>query len=117
LRTAPLLDRWYKQQPYRWRVTLTHANPELPGTTIEETRTVVHPDELCDIVLRTSYDPNIVAYTYHRYAVPIDTCPECGEAYVETPPTRQWYPCACGGHLIRECVACGEQQAEPPLHH
>src|SRR5690349_1706227 len=98
---------------YRWRITLTRRTNGMSNTTTEHTFTVTSPDELCDVILHTSYDPTIVAYTYHRYTAPPIACPTCGEPYTDTTPNQQWQACACGGHLVTSCTACGEAQAHP----
>jgi hypothetical protein len=102
---------------YRWQITLTRTVPGQPGRTWEETRTARTPDELCDVILHTSFDPSIVAYNYHRYTTLPAACPSCGEPYAGSFPRQEWHACACGGHLVSACTACGDQQAYPPLDH
>ncbi|MEU8819987.1 hypothetical protein [Actinoplanes sp. NPDC048796] len=114
--TVSPADAWV----FRWRVTFTLRLDS--RSTYETHRTVNTPDELCDLVLHSSMDPRIVAYSYHRYAV-LDTgaaptaCRWCDEAFTDTPPQREWRNCSCGVHVVVTCAVCGSGDIFPRPSH
>jgi transcriptional regulator with XRE-family HTH domain len=108
---------------YRWDITLTwRSEQDSPtGQIREHYLTASDPDELAEIVLRTSFDPRVVAYRYERHAA-LDmsgapkACTACEEPYGAIPPQQWWTPCNCGGHMTYQCVMCGEEQVYPELN-
>jgi hypothetical protein len=114
--TPATSDAW----TFRWKVTLTMRLDSI--STYEVQRVLNTPDELCELVLHSSMDPRIVAYTYHRYAalntsIAPDACRWCDEPYDETPPRQEWRNCTCGVHVIYTCTACGSGDVFPlPTH-
>ncbi|MGW4944451.1 hypothetical protein ACWEOZ_22995 [Actinoplanes sp. NPDC004185] len=105
---------------FRWKVILTLRLDSL--STYETHRTVNTPDELCELVLHSSMDPRIVAYSYHRYAT-LNTntaptsCRWCDEPFTEMAPRQEWRNCTCGVHVIYTCTACGSGEVFPRPSH
>jgi transcriptional regulator with XRE-family HTH domain len=108
---------------YRWDITLTwRSEQDSPtGQAREHYLTASDPDELAEIVLRTSFDPRVVAYRYERHAA-LDmsgapkSCPDCQEPFDTVVPQQWWTPCNCGGHMTYQCVMCGDEQIYPELN-
>ncbi len=107
---------------FRWNITLTLRTVEDSPTGHSRHRylTATDPDELTEIILRTSYDPRVVSYRYDRLAeldlsLAPTACHACDEPYAQTPPRQALQACDCGGHMTYQCVACGETQMYPDL--
>jgi hypothetical protein len=106
---------------YRWDLTLTWRSlTDSPNRAWESRIITRSPEELCQLVMRTSYDPRIVSSRYERHAeldmseAP-DACTSCAEPYDDLAPRRHWRDCSCGGHLVFECIVCGHSQLYPTL--
>lgn len=107
---------------YRWEVTFIWQYKECSPTGLAMTShlTITDPDELVEVIRRTSYDPRLQSFYYERRealdmsAAP-RTCPSCGETYDSS--AHIWWEnnCACGGHMHYRCLACGQDQVYPQM--
>jgi hypothetical protein len=113
--------RGHEPVEYRWAVTLTRRSTDDRHSIFETYKVARTPDELCDIVLHSSLDPTIVAYSYHRYVQPDppaigEACGCCAEPFDSIPPSLRWRPVATGGEVLVTCRACGAYQISSLNH-
>ncbi|MEU7906357.1 hypothetical protein [Actinoplanes sp. NPDC049118] len=103
----------------QWRITIRwdHAdNSPVGAVTLE--RDCRTPAELRFILGRARSDEHVVAFPYRQVRVLVGDEPQqcrAGHTYrggSATRPARDWWPCACGGHLVIRCV-CGDVMVTP----
>jgi DNA-directed RNA polymerase subunit RPC12/RpoP len=76
--------------------------------------------ELHRVIQHASCNPRVADIRCERHAE-LDMsaaptgCPACGERFLETRPRHWWRVCACGGHWVYACIACGASQLYPRL--